>query len=106
MISEITLSADPNQKYTVAVPGDKRNIEFIITQSFNEQANYWTISIYDKTGTPIVMDVPLLTGQDLLEQYQYLNIGSLYVINYGDSTIENPDSKNIASNFKLLWVLI
>lgn len=53
----------------IAVPGDKRNIEFIIAQSFNKQANYWTISIFDKAGDPIVMDIPLLTGQDLLEQY-------------------------------------
>jgi hypothetical protein len=106
MVTEISLSGNPNQTWTVTIPGEKRNITFIITQSYNEMAGYWVLGIYDRTNTPIVLNIPLLRGHDLLEQYQYLNLGELYLINIGDSALENPDDTNIAANFKLLWVLL
>jgi hypothetical protein len=105
MTSTIDLTNIANQTYTLEVPGDDQNITFIITQSWNAQAHYWVIGIYGNDGNPIVIGVPLLCGHDLLEQYQYLNIGSLYVVNTGDPTIEAPDDTNIGQNFKLLWVL-
>jgi hypothetical protein len=35
----------------------------------------WTLDIADSGGSPIVSGVPLVTGVDLLAQYQYLGIG-------------------------------
>lgn len=105
MVSEIALNNNPNQTYSLTVPGDHQNIAFILTQAWNAEAGYWTIGLYDQTMRPIVLGIPLLCGHDLLEQYQYLNIGSLYVVNIGDPTIETPDDTNIGQNFKLLWVL-
>ncbi|HCW79877.1 MAG TPA: hypothetical protein DG942_02085 [Ruminococcaceae bacterium] len=105
MVNEIALTNLPNQTYSLEIPGDNHNITFIITQSWNEQAGYWTISIYNQESEPLVLGIPLLCGHDLLEQYQYLKIGSLYLINIGDPTIENPDANNIGQNFKLLWEL-
>lgn len=105
MVSEILLNNNPNQTCSLIVPGNRRNIAFVLTQSWNAEAGYWAIGIYDQTSRPIVLGIPLLCGHDLLEQYQYLNIGSLYVVNIGDPTIETPDDKNIGQNFKLLWVL-
>jgi len=105
MINEIALSNQPNQTYTITVSGNNRNVTFIIEQSYNSIAGYWTINIYDQSKQSIVMDIPLLAGQNLLEQYGYLNIGELYVINIGDQSISKPDDTNIADNFKLVWVL-
>lgn len=105
MVSDIVLNGNPNQTYSLTVPGDRQNIAFVLTQSWNAEAGYWTIGIYDQTMKAIVLGIPLLCGHDLLEQFQYLNIGSLYVVNIGDPTIEIPDDKNIGQNFKLLWEL-
>lgn len=105
MVTEFPLSKNINQTYTVTVSGDSRNITFIVEQFYNNIAGYWIINIYDKSKQPVVMDIPLLAGQNLLEQYGYLNIGELYVINIGDQSISKPDDTNIADNFKLVWVL-
>jgi hypothetical protein len=70
-------------------------------------AAYWMMGLYDaNTNQPIVLGVPLLCGHDLFEQLQYLNIGSVYVINIGDPTIEVPDDKTIGGNFILVWMLM
>ena len=105
MESRVALSSLPNQTYSVTIPGENRNITFIVTQSWNAQANYWVMGIYDKTVAPIVLGIPMLCGHDLLGQYAYLDIGSLYVENIGDPSIEEPDSENIGQNFELRWVL-
>lgn len=104
-INEIALTGDPNQTYTVSIAGETKNITFILNQSFNEQARYWVLSINDQSNNPIISDIPLLCGYDLLEQYQYLNIGHLLVVNISDQTIEYPNADNIAGNFELVWVL-
>lgn len=105
LINQIRLSSKPNQTWTVTISGEKRNITFIITQSFNEQAGYWVLGIYDRANNPLVLNIPLLCGHDLLEQFQYLGIGSLCVANIGDASLENPDSSNIDDNFELVWGL-
>lgn len=106
MVSEITISNNPNQTFSVAIPGDKRNLSLNLTQSFNGRAGYWVLGIYDNANMPIVTEIPLLPGYNILGQYGYLDIGELYVVNYGDQTIEKPDETNISTNFKLVWVLI
>ena len=99
------LTSAPNQTYTLTVSGAKRNITFILTQAYNAQAGYWVLGIYDKTNSPIILNIPLFCGYDLLEQYGYLGIGSLYLENIGDQAIEYPNDKNIDGNFELKWVL-
>ena len=105
MTNYFSLTNAPNQTYTVMISGSKRNITFILTQCYNARAGYWALGIYDKTNAPIVLNIPLLCGYDLLEQYGYLDIGSLYLVNIGDQTIEYPDDTNIADNFELAWEL-
>lgn len=105
MINEIPLANQPNQTYSVTISGEKRNINFIITQSYNAQAGYWVLGIYDKTNAPIVLNIPLLCGCDLLEQYGYLDIGHLCLVNLGDQTVEYPNDKNVGGDFELAWEL-
>jgi hypothetical protein len=50
--------------------------------SWNAIAECWILDIADNTDTPIINGIALVTGADLLEQFQYLNFGGmLYVIN-------------------------
>ncbi len=105
MKSAINLTANPNQTFKTTIPGDIRNLSFILTQSYNAQAGYWVLGIYDVSKNPIILNVPMLCGYDLLGQFQYMNIGSIYIVNVGDHTQLNPNDMNI-TNFVLVWKLV
>lgn len=105
MTTYFLLTSEPNQTYTITISGSRRNITFILTQSYNAQAGYWVLGIYDNTNSPIILNIPLLCGYDLLGQYRYLNIGSLFLVNIGDQSIEYPNADNIDGNFELAWVM-
>ncbi|MBN3848619.1 hypothetical protein G3N58_17580 [Paraburkholderia sp. Ac-20342] len=64
---EIPLSAQP-QTFTIALGGT--------TYGFNVQWNAqnaaWTIDISDASGNAIVTGIPMVTGCNLLEQFDYL----------------------------------
>ena len=64
----------------------------------------WFIDINDVAGNPILTGLPMVTGADLLAQYQYLSFGgSLYV-----QTPSNPDAvptfDNLGIDSFLYWV--
>ena len=40
----------------------------------------WTLDIHEVNGTPIISGIPLVTGVNLLAQYQHLIVGSLFVL--------------------------
>lgn len=103
MYSYIKLTADPNQSYTLVIPGDKNKLTLKIQQSYNRMAEYWTMDIYDSSSNALIMGIPMLPGYDLLAQYQYMGIGSAMVVNTGDPSVSTPDSTSIADNFVLSW---
>ena len=57
-----------------------------LTIFWNRAASTWVINLASADGTtPILSGIPLVTGTDLLSQYQYLGIaGSLTVQSDGD----------------------
>lgn len=105
-VSQYSLTNSPNQTLKITVPGDTNTLSLVVTLSYNAMAGYWVMGIYDvATRDPIIVGIPFLPGHDLMGQYQYLNIGSIYVYNIGDSTISIPNDTNIAGNFVLVWVI-
>ena len=40
----------------------------------------WTLDIGEPDGTAIISGIPLVTGINLLAQYQHLIVGSLFVL--------------------------
>jgi len=104
--SKIDLSNSPNQRYTITIPGDSKNISLIITQSYNTIAGYWIMNLYDAdSANALATNIPMITGVNLLHQLDYLGLGYLFLINTGDQTITDPDDTNLEDNFKLLWEL-
>jgi hypothetical protein len=69
-------------------------------------AGYWQLAIFDVNNNPLVASVPLITGwypaANLLGQYQYLNIGSAYLLNTGNAAVDYPGPTNLGL-FSLLW---
>ena len=105
----IPLTTEPNQQMQVKVPINKENISFLLTIRYNNIAQYWNMDIADgNTGEMILSGLLLLVSEspaaNLLEQYSYLNIGSMYVVKVNESIKkENPDNTNLGTDFVLIW---
>ncbi len=104
MITAFSLTTKPNQKIAIRIPGDTRTLALILRLSYNAEARYWTLSIYSASSEPLVLNIPLLCGQDLLKPYAYLGIGRAALYNTGLPGVEQPDSTNL-DKFLLRWRL-
>lgn len=99
-IFQVPLIAAP-QKFQVTLGGSN----YILTALYrNVDGGGWTIDLADTAGNPILQGIPLVTGVDLLAQYDYLNFGgSLWV-----QTTSDPDAvptfENLGTDGILYWV--
>lgn len=97
---EIPLSPDP-QTFRVTLGGVDYRLRFTYREA---TAGGWVLDIMDSEGGALVQGVPLVTGADLLEQYQYLGInGALYVQGSPDPD-SVPTFENLGTESLLFWV--
>ena len=102
----IPLNVAPNQSFSsqLTVNGSPLTLSFRL--GYAEMAGYWQLAISDANDNPLIASVPLITGwspaANLLEQYQYLNIGSAYLLNTGNAGVDYPGPTNLGL-FSLLW---
>lgn len=82
-----------NQLFTIPLVASPQTFDIelggrslTITNKWNESCG-WVLDIYDATTTaPLVMNLPLVTGTNLLKQLSYLGIpGEIYVQTDGDA---------------------
>jgi hypothetical protein len=99
----IPVTNEPDQNFICTVPVNGQNITLRFRLRYNTQGGYWWLTLADKNGNVLVDGVPLLTGQNILEQYQYLNIGSAYVVKTGSSPLDSPDEQSLGKDFLLVW---
>ena len=106
MAVTVPLNTSPNQKLSVALPINGTTLTLGLGLSWNRVAAYWTMDIYDSSWTLLLSGVPLLTGAwpaaNVLAPYNYLKIGSAYVINRSGTSGE-ADVTNLGTDFVLLW---
>src|SRR6185312_15137310 len=92
----VPLTNSPNQTYTVQLNVDGQALTLNITVSYNEMAGYWMLGIYDASNNLIIDSIPMLTGNypagNLLEQQRYLNIGSWYLVDVSNLSVESGSS--------------
>ena len=105
----IPLTTAPNQTFRITVEVDGENLSLQLGLRYNLQARYWVMSVTDgKTGKMLVDGIPILTGvypaANLLEQYNYLKIGSAVIVPVGPVTEKpEPDDETLGSSFVLVW---
>lgn len=104
----IPLTTQPNQTFQIALNVNNATLRLTLNINYNEMANYWVMTVSDSNGNLIVDNVPLVTGSwpaaNILDAYQYLNIGSAYVINVSNSDINDyPNATDLGTDFVLLW---
>jgi hypothetical protein len=104
----IPLSVSPRQLFPVNLTVNGNPLQLGLLIAYNEMSEYWVMSIWDQDGNPLLMDIPLLTGwypaANILNQYQYLQIGSAYVLCVG-SVVDSdyPGVNELGIQFILLW---
>jgi hypothetical protein len=102
----IPLTIAPNQSFGVQLAVNDTPLTLNLKLGFSEMAGYWQLAIFDVNNNSLVASVPMITGwypaANLLAQYQYLNIGSAYLLNTGNATTDYP-GKNDLPLFTLLW---
>lgn len=104
----IPLTPQPNQQMLVTLNVNNTVLRLNLTISFNEIAQTWHMQIADVNNNILLTDIPLITGSfpaaNILAQYQYLLIGSAYVLNISNgATNDYPNATDLGSDFALMW---
>jgi hypothetical protein len=105
----IPLTNDYNQQFdcTLSIDGNNKVLTFFI--NYNETAGYWMMKISDpnNNGEVLLNSIPLLTGYgdvaNILNQYEYLAIGSAYLLNISGSDQDYPDNLTLGTDWILVW---
>lgn len=102
----VPLTINPNQSFQISLSINGGITRLTLSISYNPMANYWILKIQDVNGVVLLDSVPMICGvwpaANLLEQHQYLNIGSAYILNVGDPN-DYPNATDLGSTFLLLW---
>jgi hypothetical protein len=102
----IPLTSAPNQAFSVQLTVNAAPLTLNFYLSYSEMAGYWQLAINDVNGNQLIASVPLVTGwypsANMLAQYQYMNIGSAYLLNTGNAPVDYPGPTTLGL-FSLLW---
>src|ERR1700724_422561 len=97
----IPLTTQPDQSLTVTGTIDGSPLTLSFRVLFSEMAGYWVLTINDTSGNLILDSLPMITGlypaANILGQFAYLAIGSLFVINVSGAVMDYPDDTNLGS---------
>lgn len=102
----VPLTSRPNQTFAVQLTIGGQPLTLNLALSYSEMAGYWQMVVSDVNNKLLIASVPLITGvypaANLLAQYQHLQIGSAYLLNTGNATLDYPGADTLTL-FSLLW---
>jgi hypothetical protein len=103
----VPLTPSTNQTLSVALPVNGGNIALTLAVSYNTPGGYWWLSITDDTGNLLIDAVPLIGGgfpaADVLRQYQYLAVGSAYVVPASTGLPDAVAFDALGASYYLVW---
>lgn len=103
MYSMIPITAKPRNTFSCKIPVDGKNVTLVFTTRYNEIAGYWNVTVSDTNGLILINNLPMLPGQNILEQYSYLEIGSACIIPAHQMEDEYPNAENLGGDWLLVW---
>ena len=105
----IPLMPIPNQLFRTTIATSKdRSIDLNIFLCWNKETICWEMTISDPISEEYYVDsIPLFVGEDsmfnLLRLYQYLNIGSCYIVDISGKGTGKPALNNLGVDFLMVW---
>lgn len=98
----IPLKQKNNYKFSVTLDVNNTQKTLYFRQLFNSVVGYWTLDISDGTKD-LITNLPLVPNAgNILKQYNYLQIGSAWLIPIGDN-INFPAWDDIETDWLLIW---
>ncbi len=95
----IPLNGAP-QQFTIALG----TTVYTLLLFWNAVQQGWFLNIGDNNNNPIVSGIPLVTGADLLAQYEYLNFGGSLYVQTASDVDAIPTFTNLGTNSNLFFV--
>lgn len=74
----------PPETFSISLLGTQYKLKVV----WSVQSNCWLLSVSDSDGNPLLSALPLITGADLLAQFEYLGIGGALTV----ATDNAPDA--------------
>ena len=96
---EIPLSS-VDQRFLIPLNG----VTYQLPTKWCAPASAWTLDIADEGGVALVSDIPIITGIDLLEQYQHLGSAGQLVAQTDGDTFAVPTQANLGSAGRLYFI--
>lgn len=100
-IFEIPLQVGTPQTFPITLSGVQYELTLIYR---NVSQGGWFLDIADQNSNPIVQGIPLVTGVNLLEQYDYLGFGGELWVQTSSDPDAVPTFENLGEDGLLYWV--
>lgn len=81
------------------------SVVYTLRLQWNVYQNCWIMDISDGNGVPLVQGIPIVTGADLLEQFEYLGIGGEFVAQTTNNIDAVPTFTNLGTSGNLYYVV-
>ncbi len=88
------------QKFTVSLV----EVTYTMTVHWCAPSSCWVLDIADASETLLASGIPIVTGADLLEAYEYLGIGGQLIVQTDNDTDAVPTFDNLGSLGHLYFV--
>lgn len=97
---EIPLTAIP-QRFSITLS----SVEYLLTLQYREAGGAgWVLDIADADGAALVSGIPLVTGTNLLEQYDHLGFGGRLWVQGGANPDDVPTFSDLGTASHVFWV--
>lgn len=92
--------ANGPQTLSISLAGTLYNLRLY----WNVPAQLWLLDIASASGTALLSGIPLVTGVDLLDQYQYLGFGGSLYAQTDNAALTPPTFDNLGVTGNLYFV--
>lgn len=93
-------TAPKSEAFQISLNG----VDYRIVQRFNVAMNAWVVDIISVDGTPKLRGLMLVTGVDLLSQFEHLGLGGQLQVQSDDDVDRVPDYATLGSTGHLYFL--
>lgn len=102
-VYQLPVTNRPNNTLRAQVVVDGENREYLLALRYREVCKYWTMDVADLSGNAILVNIPLVTGVNLLEQMHHLGLGAAVLIDRMNTGKAAAGADELGSSVIMLW---